>query len=412
GLLIGGLSSLPALFIALAAVALLILDVTELTDYALFGLALGGAAYRDLSWEWSLLDVQWGPGWGMAGLRGFFLTNGASTPEGLALFLSHLPWVLVVCMLPALALTSHKRAGLAYILAFLTGGFLYPLFGNWVWGGGWLANLGHTRLLGHGFVDYGGASGPFLFAAALALAMLLLRRQAERETPPRKGAAKMPVLAQPGVAVVGVFLMQVGWAGWMGSTLQAQAAANAIPRALVVVVSGGLAGMLAAGFYTWFVARRADVFMAGRGAVAGAVATLAGAPFVPVWAGWVVGALAGLLVPLGIYLVDKALRLSDEAALIATLGVPGFIGAFVPAILADGVYGAGWNGIAGAGVAGLIAPTAAEWEGQLYAQAIGVGVALVWGFVIPWAVGSGAYALFRVLFPSRPGAGNRGNAGS
>ncbi len=374
------------------------------------GLALGGAAYRDLSWEWSLLDVQWGPGWGMAGLRGFFLTNGASTPEGLTLFLSHLPWVLVVCMLPALALASHKRAGLAYILAVLTGGFLYPLFGNWVWGGGWLANLGHTRLLGHGFVDYGGSGGPFLLAAALALAMLLLRRKADKESPAPRG--QMPVLAQPAVAVVGVFLMLAGWAGWMASAPQAQAAANAIPRALVVVVSGGLAGMLAAGFYTWFVARRADLFMVGRGAVAGAVATLAGAPFVPVWAGWAVGALAGLLVPVGIYLVDKALRLSDEAALIPTLGVPGFIGAFVPAILADGAYGAGWNGIAGAGVAGLLAPAAAGWEGQLYAQAIGVGIALVWGFVIPWAVGSGAYALFGALFPSRPGAGDRGNAGS
>ncbi|MGB9593246.1 MAG: hypothetical protein ACPL7R_03800 [Anaerolineae bacterium] len=374
------------------------------------GLALGGAAYRDLSWEWSLLDVQWGPGWGMAGLRGFFLTHGASTPEGLTLFLSHLPWVLVVCMLPALALASHKRAGLAYVVAFLTGGFLYPLFGNWVWGGGWLANLGHTRLLGHGFVDYGGSGGPFLLAGALGLAVLVLRRKADKESPALRG--QMPVLAQPAVAIVGVFLMLAGLAGWVGAAPQAQAAGDAVPRALVVVTSSSLAGMLTAGFYTWFVARRADVFMVGRGAVAGAVAALAGAPFVPLWVGWIVGALAGLLLPLAIYLVDRGLKLADEAALVATLGVPGFIGAFVPAILADGAYGAGWNGIGGAGVAGLIAPATAGWEGQLYAQAIGVGVALVWGFVIPWAVGSGAYALLGALVPSRPGAGDRGNAGS
>lgn len=376
------------------------------------GLALGGAAYRDLSWEWSLLDVQWGPGWGMAGLRGFFLTHGASTPEGLTLFLSHLPWVLVACMLPALTLASHRRAGLAYVLAFVAGGFLYPLFGNWVWGGGWLANLGRTRLLGYGFVDYGGSSGPFLFAAALGLAMLLLRRKAEGEAPVRKGSATMPVLAQPAVAVIGVFLTLAGLVGWVGAAPQTHAAADAIPRALVVVMSGCLAGMLTAGFYTWFVARRADVFMVGRGAVAGAVATLAGAPFVPLWAGWAVGALAGLLVPLVIYLVDKALRLADEAALIATLGVPGLIGAFAPAILADGAHGMAWNGIRGAGVAGLLAPAAAGWEGQLYAQAIGVGVALAWGFVIPWAVGAAAYALFGALLSSRSGAGERGRAGS
>lgn len=377
------------------------------------GLMLGGAGFRDLSLEWSLLDVRWGPGWGMAGLRGFFLTAGASTPEGLSLFLGHLPWVLAACMLPSLALASHKRPGLAYVLALTTGGLLYPLFGNWVWGGGWLANLGRTRLLGHGFVDFGGSSGPLLLAAALGLAVLLLRRKGARETPPR-AEAQMPVLAQPAVALVGVFLVLAGLAGWMTATLQAQAVPDALPRALVVAVSGSLAGVLAAGLYTWFVSRRADPFMIGRGAVAGAAATLAGAPFVPVWAGWAVGALAGLLVPVAIYVADRVLHLGDDAGLVATLGIPGLIGAFVPAILADGVYGAAWNGIAGAGVAGLLAPAGASvgWEGQLYAQAIGAGVALVWGFVIPWAVGSGAYALLGALFPPRPEAGERGNAGS
>lgn len=382
-------------------------------EFGGIGLTLGGAVYRDLSWEWSLLDVQWGPGWGMAGLRGFFLTAGASTPEGLTLFLSHLPWVLVVCMLPALTLAAHKRAGLAYALAVATGGLLYPLFGNWVWGGGWLANLGRTRLLGHGFVDFGGSSGPLLLAAALGLVMLLLRRKGARETPP-DADGRMPVLAQPAVAVAGVFLILAGLAGWVAATPQAQAMPDSLPRALAVVLSGSVAGMLASGFYTWFVARRADVFMVGRGAVAGVAATLAGAPFVPVWAGWAVGALAGLLVPLVLYLVDRVLRLADDTALIATLGIPGLIGAFVPAILADGLYGAGWNGVLGAGVAGLFAPAGASvgWEGQLYAQAIGAGVALAWGFVVPWAVGSGIYALVRPLFPARPEAGERGNAGS
>ncbi len=377
------------------------------------GLALGGAAFRDLAVEWSLLDVQWGPGWGMAGLRGFFLSAGASTPEGLALFLGHLPWVLAACMLPSLALASHKRPGLAYVLAIATGGLLYPLFGNWVWGGGWLANLGRTRLLGHGFVDFGGSSGLFLLAAALGMAALVFRRKAARETPSH-AAPQMPALAQPAVAIVGVFLLLAGLAGWLGATPQAQGAPDAMPRAVAGVVFGSLAGMLTAGLYTWFVARRADPFMVGRGAVAGAVAMLAGAPFVPAWAGWVVGALAGLLVPFAIYLVDKRMRLADEAALVATLGLPGLLGAFVPAILGDGAYGAGWNGIAGAGVVGLFAPggMSAGWEGQLYAQAIGVGVALVWGFVIPWAVGSAAYALSRALFPSPRAADERGKAGS
>ncbi len=374
------------------------------------GLVNDAPSLRDLSWEWSLLDVTWGPGWGMAGLRGFFLTQGAATPHGLLLFLSHLPWAMTACILPALALYNRERPGLTYILALVMGGFLYPLFGNWVWGGGWLAGLGQTRALGHGFVDFGGSAAPFLLAAATSLALLILLRS-RRPAPDDDPAMPSPGL--PLLAAAGLFLTLAGLSGWLLASPQAVLAEAALPRALVNSVLAAMGGALVAGFYTWFVARRVDFSMATRGALSGLVASLASAPFVPLWGGWVVGGLAGLLLPLSIYLMDHVLKLADDCAIFATFGIAGVIGAAAPALLADGLYGAGWNGVASdeLGITGLLA--GAGSQGQLYAQLAGLGAILVWGFALPWAIGRLAQGIRSSLGrPSAPKPALPGNAGS
>jgi Amt family ammonium transporter len=381
------------------------------------GLAQDVPSLRDLSWEWSLLDVSWGPGWGMAGLRGFFLSNGAATPHGLTLFLSHLPWVMTASALPGLALTS-RRSGFAYPMSLIVGGFLYPLFGNWVWGGGWLSWLGQTRNLGHGFVDFGGSAAPFLLAGSLGLAVLLLRRSPDSRPAAR---AEMPSPHLPLLALVGMFLLLASLPGWLLASPQSVWAGDAFPRAINVCILGCLGGAMLSGFYTWFVARRADLFMTARGAAAGAVAALAGAPFVPVWAGWAVGAVAGLLLPLFVYFVDHILKLDDETAILSALWLPGLIGTLAPALLADGMFGAGWNGVGqgsflgvdGLGVTGLLSQvgTVAGWEGQMYAQLAGAGAALIWGFAIPLVLGGLVKGLARLLRPGpkpESGAPNTG----
>ena len=388
-----------AALLAAGVGALLYWAVGFALQFGGIGLVQSTPSLADLSWEWSLLDVSWGPGWGMAGLRGFFLSNGAATPHGLTLFLSHLPWVLMAAALPGLAL-SPRRSAFAYPLAAVVGGFLYPLFGNWVWGGGWLSWLGETRSLGHGFVDFGGSSAPFLLAGGLGLAILLLRRRTEVQL---RAPAEMPAAHLPLLAMVGLFLLLAGLPGWLLASPQAVSAGDALPRAIVVGILGCLGGAMLSGLYAWFATRRADLFMAARGAAAGAIASLAGAPFMPAWAGWAVGAVAGLLVPLCIYFADRVLKVKDEAGILAVFFVPGLLGALAPALLADGLYGAGWNGtglsnflgVDGLGVTGLLSQfgMVAGWEGQLHAQLAGAGAAIFWGFAIPWALGRVIQAL-------------------
>jgi len=111
---------------------------------------------RNLVWEWSPLPTDWGIGWGAAGLSGWFL-SGEVTALNYALFLSHLPWVFTVALIPALALRGRAPALVGLLVGLVLGGLVYPLAGNWAQGGGWLSALGRNLQLGHGFVDVGGA---------------------------------------------------------------------------------------------------------------------------------------------------------------------------------------------------------------------------------------------------------------
>ena len=75
------------------------------------------------------------------------------------------------------------------VFALLWTTIVYDPLAHWVWGGGWLSWLGETRRLAHGFVDFGGSSAPFLLAGGLGLAILLLRRRADRQP---QAPAEMP----------------------------------------------------------------------------------------------------------------------------------------------------------------------------------------------------------------------------
>jgi Amt family ammonium transporter len=104
--------------------------------------------------------------------------------------------------------------------------------------------------------------------------------------------------------------------------------------------------------------------------------------------------VAGLLLPLGIYLVEYPLRLDDPAAAIATHGLSGLWGLLAVGLFADGIYGAGWNGIgaeeylgiAGQGVSGLLVASGfqLDWPNQLYAQLAGIATIAILAFTLAW----------------------------
>jgi Amt family ammonium transporter len=381
-----------------ATTALLALATAAIGYFACgFAFQFGGAAFvsgmpglQSLMAEWSPLDLTWGPGWGVIGLRGFFLSAEQYNADVYLLFLSNLPAVTSTVFVTLLALSSHLKRMHLLAIGLLISGLVYPLFGNWVWGGGWLSNLGLNLELGHGFVDVAGSGTIFLLGALVALSAFLLFKPLR---PAEEGPAKLPPIHFPLLMVVGALLAVVGWPGLvLGNPLiQEQVAIPLIIANLALAAAGGA---LAVSLYSWFVTGQPDALATARGTIAGLVAVSAGCAFVPAWAAILIGAIAGVLLLLGLYLWEQKLRLDDSSGSAATFGLPGLWGILAVAIFADGHWGAGWNGVGfeeylgipGQGISGLILASGYQPAGgsQMQAQLVGLVALSVVTVLVPW----------------------------
>lgn len=361
-----------------------------------FALAFGGIglayaqtpAYSALIWEWSPLSLEWGPNWGVAGLTGWALAGPAATAQAYALFFATLPWAATAALVPLLALRGRTPAPVALLASLLVAGLLYPLAINWTWGGGWLANLGLTLGLGHGFVDFASAGAVHLVGGAVALAGLLTwlprrprRAQASGEPTP------LPPVHLPLLASVGAFFILAGSLAWAWANPLLDLDSLMLQRGAVNAVLAAAGGALLPLAYTWFATGRPDPAMAAKGLAAGAIVAAAVGPFTPPWAALALGTCAGLLVPLLTYLVMEVLHVADDSGVVPTHVAGAVIGLLGIGLLADGLTGAGWNrvgpqaylGAAGQGVTGLLAASGLQpdWPGQMQAQAIGLAALLL-----------------------------------
>ena len=408
-------------------------SVAALAYYAVgFAFQFGGIAQvnpnpdlRGLYWEWYPLDqsvdLEVARRWGIVALQGWGLTNEATTPGALNLFLTHLSLAGTAAIIPAAIVRQRSNGLTALLVGLITGGFIYPVAGNWVWGGGWLSHLGGSLAWGHGFIDFGGAGVIFLVASGITLVTLLLFQQAagakskfqatpdhevvvvtgssrrltvydESATAAEEAAAlspvPMPSAYLPVLSMLGAGLMLVGWVGLAGGA-QAPTAVNfSASYATTNGLLAALAAAVSAAGYSWFTTQQFNPLMVSRGLVAGLIVTVAGAPFVPIWICVVVGLLMGLGLPPLIYLFDQGLRRADELGLLATFGVSAIISLLLAAFFADGHAGQGWNGVgpdeflgvSGQGVSGLLVESGfgADWPGQLQAQILGLGIILLW----------------------------------
>ncbi|HEM61748.1 MAG TPA: hypothetical protein ENO24_05620 [Chloroflexi bacterium] len=396
--------------VGIASVALAVLAYTMVG----FGLQFGGVGLisdlggaESLRAEWSPLDVVAGPGWGIVGLDGFLLREGLFDQEVLALAFYHAALAAAALCIPALALSRRFGYPVLLSLGLFFALLVYPIYGNWVWGGGFLWRLGATLGIGHGVVDYAGSGAVHALGAFFALAVVLAVGARNQEASVDLG---LPPARSPLLAVLGAFLLTVGWFGvLLGNPL----AHGQVPytgvlfNALVAACSGALVSSL----YVWLVARSADLLMIARGTIAALVAVSACCPFVSPWAALAVGAVTGLLVPLSLYLFEVRLGLRDSAVALAVHGVPGLWGLLAVGIFADGSVGQGWHGVGvgpylgvpGQGVSGLLVRSGfqPDWPGQMAAQMVGIVALMVLTLFLSWALLRGVGTLWE-----------RGKAGS
>jgi ammonium transporter, Amt family len=161
-----------------------------------------------------------------------------------------------------------------------------------------------------------------------------------------------------------------------------------------LLLSGAVSAAIATA-YGWFTTGRPNAAMAARGLVSGLIAATAGAAFVPAWGALVIGAVTGLWMPIGLHAIERWLKLDDASGFVAMTGFAGLWSMLAAGLLADGTYGAGWNGIgvaeylgvAGQGITGLFAAANLQNDpGQMSAQltgALAVGAA---AFIVTWLV--------------------------
>jgi Amt family ammonium transporter len=207
------------------------------------------------------------------------------------------------------------KFGVYIIYAVVFSALIYPIFSGWVFGGGWLqANVGMQ--------DFAGSTAVHLIGATGGLAVLLLLGARRGKYGPDGKPRAIPGHNMPlfGLAV-GILL--IGWFGFNpGSTLNALDTRFA-EVALVTLLAAG-AGVLGAIATTYMVTKTIDIGMAGNGMIGALVAVTAPSGYVMPWAGVVVGLIAGIIVPLGVYAIDK--RLDDPVGALTVHGICGVWG--------------------------------------------------------------------------------------
>lgn len=235
------------------------------------------------------------------------------------------------------------RADLAY--SFLAGLLIYPVFGHWVWGGGWLAELG--------YLDFAGSSVVHLVGAFIGLAgTILLGKRHDKSFGHNIRGHNIPL------AALGTFIL---WLGWFGFNPGSQLAADPFPISLIVVTTDFAAttGAITAMFLSYFHNRKWDVSMAFNGALGGLVAITAGTAFVTPQAALLIGVIAGVITYYGVELMDK-LRIDDPVGAFPVHGLNGVFGVLAVGIWAvDGVgllHGGGFRQL-GIQALGLLACT-------------------------------------------------------
>jgi Amt family ammonium transporter len=331
----------------------------------------------------------WGVGYAVQAHGALFLGTTVDGAEfARFLFLALVAAIAVV--IPAGTLMERWRFSSVVFTSLALSTVIYPLVARWVWGGGWMAQLGVSAGLGHGVVDFAGSGVVHLVSGVVALGgALAIGPRAHKFTYDGLPQA-MPGHNVPMFMVASMMLI-VGWFGLViGLGLPQPTAPLALAAANGVLASASSA-VAAIAYMRWRLGAP-DPSLVSNALVAGIVSISAGCAFVSVGAAVVIGAVSGVLVITSVLVIERRMRIDDPAGTISIHGTCGAWGLIAAGLFANGHYGDGLNGVAGP-VAGLFYGAAS----QVVAQFIGTIATIAFALVA-------TYVLFQVL---RRFVGNR-----
>jgi ammonium transporter len=299
------------------------------------------------------------------GWSGFALLGQALNPLTLVFFFWQAVFAATSVTIVA-GMVAERMKFQAYLLyTVLINILIYPVYGHWVWGGGWLATLP----LGVGVRDFAGsgvvhAVGGFTGLAACWLIGPRIGKYGKDGSVRSYGYTNVPYI------VMGTMVLFLGWFGFNpGSTLSTLDLNTALV-AVTTYLAGGVGAVV--GVIISYLDRKhftgPDIQVVCTGALAGLVAITAPCAFVQPWEALVIGIIAAPLAVYGNLFVERKLKIDDPVGAFGIHGLNGLFGLLAVGIFADGSYG-GVQGVLMNGAAGL---------GQLGAQL--VDMAVVAGF--------------------------------
>jgi len=358
-----------------------------------FAIQMGGAAgngnlggLQPLNGEHTI--SLFGKTWGVFGQSGMFLSGHAYDVGVMVIFLFQMVFMDTALTIVTGACAERWKFLTFSVSSVLMGAITYPLFANWAWGGGWLAQLGTNMGLGKGYADFAGSGVVHAVGGltALAVALIVGPRIGKFN---RDGSANAIIGHDISAVLIGCFILAFGWFGFNpGSTLGASAAGCLrIGSVAVNTMLAGCTGTFGALLYMWVMKGKPDASMSANGLLAGLVAITAPSGFVNPIASAIIGFIAGGLVCLSVAFVENTLKVDDPVGAISVHGACGLWGVLSVGLFADGTsnYGGAWNGVTGS-VTGLFYGDASQLVAQL------VGISTLVGFVFGFS-----YALNWVL---------------
>ncbi|EQA70675.1 ammonium transporter [Leptospira noguchii] len=288
--------------------------VKNLMDYIVGTIAffsVGFALMFGLSYE----------GW--VGTNHFFL-GGLKTGKDFSFFLFQVAFMGTAATIVSGAVAERIKFSAYLIVSVVVSLFIYPVFGHWTWGGGWIAKIG--------FVDFAGSTVVHSLGGWIALAGVIVlgprKDKFKEDGTPRKIHGHNLTFS-----VLGVFILWFGWYGFNGGS--ALSFTDEVPLIILNTSLAGSVGGIVAITFSWIFYRVASVEDCMNGVLGGLVAITAGCHAFQPYASLIVGATAGLSVVATSWVLEKILKLDDVVGAFPVHGVCGIIGTLLLPILSE-----------------------------------------------------------------------------
>ncbi|MPM20116.1 hypothetical protein SDC9_66545 [bioreactor metagenome] len=276
---------------------------------------------------------------GLVGTPDFFVRGDySSTVPTMAFFIFQTVFSATAATIVSGAMAERTKFVSYCIYSLMISALVYPVSGHWIWGGGWLSNLGFHDFAGSTAVHMVGGIAAFLGAKALG------PRIGKYEKDGKPNAILGHNLT---IGALGVFILWFCWFGFNGTSTVSMTGDEAIVSASTIFVTTNMAAAVAttsAMIITWIRYKKPDVSMTLNASLGGLVAITAGCDVVSVAGAAAIGLISSLIIIFGIEFLDKKLKIDDPVGAVAVHGMCGAAGTVMVGIFAlDGglIYGGG-----------------------------------------------------------------------